>query len=99
LALARALVVEPVALILDEPTAGLAPRVAAGVFDRVRALARDGVAVLMIEQNARAALGASDRAYVLADGENRLAGRAAALLDDPAIRDLYLGGGGRGRAG
>lgn len=92
LALARALVIEPAAIMLDEATAGLAPRVAAEVFARLRELARQGVAVLMVEQNARAALQASDRGYVLADGTNRLSGPARDLLADPAIGQIYLGG-------
>jgi branched-chain amino acid transport system ATP-binding protein len=92
LAIARALVIEPAVLLLDEATAGLAPRAAAEVFGRVRDLAGRGVAVLMVEQNARAALEASDRGYVLSDGVTRLHGPARDLLGDPAIAHIYLGG-------
>ena len=92
LAIARALVIEPALLMLDEATAGLAPRAAAAVFARVRELARHGVAVLMVEQNARAALEAADRGYVLAEGTTRLSGPARQLLGDRAIAEIYLGG-------
>jgi branched-chain amino acid transport system ATP-binding protein len=96
LAIARALVIDPAVLLLDEATAGLAPRAAAEVFGRVRELAGRGVAVLMVEQNARAALEASDRGYVLSDGAARLQGAARDLLGDPAIAGIYLGGRRRG---
>ena len=92
LAIARALMTDPALVVLDEPTAGLAPRVVDEVFGRLRALASAGVAVLMVEQNAKAALRASDRAYVLAEGRNRVEGRAASLLDDPAVAAAFLGG-------
>jgi branched-chain amino acid transport system ATP-binding protein len=92
LAIARALVIEPAVLLLDEATAGLAPRAAAEVLGRVRELAGRGVAVLMVEQNARAALEASDRGYLLSDGVTRLQGPARDLLGDPAIAYIYLGG-------
>jgi branched-chain amino acid transport system ATP-binding protein len=92
LAIARALVIEPAVLMLDEATAGLAPRAAAEVFGRVRELAGRGVAVVMVEQNARAALEASDRGYVLSDGATRLHGPARDLLGDAAIAHIYLGG-------
>jgi len=91
LALARALITEPHLILLDEPTAGLAPRVVGEVFDMVRAMASRGVAVLMVEQNARAALANSDRGYVLAEGRNRIEGRAADLAADPEIGAVFLG--------
>ena len=91
LAIARALMTDPTLLMLDEPTAGLAPRVVEDVFRRLRALAGAGIAVLMVEQNARAALRASDRGYVLAEGRNRLTGPARALLDDPSVGEAFLG--------
>ena len=92
LAIARALMTEPKLLLLDEPTAGLAPQVVGEVFRLLRRLADSGVAVLMVEQNAKAALHASDRGYVLAEGRNRIAGRAAELLNDPAVAAAFLGG-------
>ena len=92
LAIARALMTEPKLVLLDEPTAGLAPQVVGEVFRQLRRLADSGVAVLMVEQNAKAALAVSDRAYVLAEGRNRIAGRAADLLNDPAVAEAFLGG-------
>jgi len=92
LAIARALMTEPTVLMLDEPTAGLAPLVVQEVFDRLRRLADRGIAVLMVEQNAKAALRASDRGYVLAEGKNRFAGSARDLLDDPGVAEAFLGG-------
>jgi branched-chain amino acid transport system ATP-binding protein len=91
LALARALMTDPALVVLDEPTAGLSPRVTAEVFARVRALAATGIAVLMVEQNARGALAISDRAYVLAEGRNRIDGPAQSLLADPAVAAAFLG--------
>ena len=92
LAIARALMTDPLLLILDEPTAGLAPRVVKEVFRQLRRLAQAGVAVLMVEQNARAALRASDRGYVMAQGRNCAQGEAGELLLDPGIGALFLGG-------
>ena len=92
LAIARALMTDPGLIVLDEPTAGLAPKVVDEVFERLRKLAGSGVAVLMVEQNAKAALRMSDRAYLLVEGRNRRDGPAAALLDDPAVAAAFLGG-------
>ncbi|MCX7961934.1 MAG: ABC transporter ATP-binding protein [Burkholderiales bacterium] len=92
LAIARALMTAPRLLLLDEPSAGLAPVAAEGVFAELRSLARSGVAVLMVEQRARAALRVSDRGYVLAEGRNRVAGPAATLLSDPDVAAAFLGG-------
>jgi ABC-type branched-subunit amino acid transport system ATPase component len=92
LAIARALMTEPKLLLLDEPTAGLAPQVVGEVFRLLRSLAESGVAVLMVEQNAKAALKASDRGYVLAEGRNRIAGRSMELLNNPAVAETFLGG-------
>ena len=78
-------------VLLDEPTAGLAPKVAAEVFDLVRGLAARGVAVLMVEQNARAALAVSDRGYVLAEGRNRIEGQAAELAANDDLGAVFLG--------
>jgi branched-chain amino acid transport system ATP-binding protein len=82
---------DPRVILLDEPTAGLAPKVVAEVFADLRRLAERDVAVLMVEQNAKAALRVSDRGYVLAEGRNRHAGDAAALLADPALGAAFLG--------
>jgi len=92
LAIARALMTDPTLLMLDEPTAGLAPRMVEEVFRQLRRLAEAGIAVLMVEQNAKAALRASDRGYVLTEGKNRFAGPARALLDDPGVAAAFLGG-------
>jgi ABC-type branched-subunit amino acid transport system ATPase component len=92
LAVARALMTDPQVLMLDEPTAGLSPKIVDEVFASLRALARTGVAILMVEQNAKAALRISDRGYVLTEGRNRMAGRAADLLADPAVGEAFLGG-------
>lgn len=92
LAIARALIIEPTLLILDEPSAGLSPKLVGIVFEKVRALAQSGVAVLMVEQNAKAALAISNRGYVLVEGRAQLEGAAEALLADPAVKALYLGG-------
>jgi len=93
LAIARALLVKPRLLALDEPSAGLAPKLVDVVFSRLGQIRQTGVAILLVEQNARAALVIGDRAYVLADGVNRHEGRAADLWNDPAIAELYLGAG------
>ena len=98
LAIARALVPRPELVLLDEPTAGLAPKVAAEVFDLVRGLAGRGVAVLMVEQNARAALAVSDRGYVLAEGRNRIEGPAAELAANDELGAIFLGRRRRGAA-
>ena len=91
LALAMALMCNPGLIMLDEPTAGLAPQIVAEVFQRVRNLVDSGVAVLMVEQNAKAALAISDRGYVLAEGRNQLTGAAQDLLTDPMVGEIYLG--------
>jgi branched-chain amino acid transport system ATP-binding protein len=91
LAIARALMTDPSLLMLDEPTAGLAPKAVDDVFRQLRTLAEGGVAVLMVEQNAAAALRISDRGYVLAEGRNFAEGKAAALLADPRVNEAFLG--------
>ena len=92
LAIARALVVAPKALMLDEPSAGLAPKLVEMVFARLADIRRSGVAILLVEQNTRAALTLADHAYVLVQGRNRHEGPASALANDPTIAALYLGG-------
>jgi len=92
LAFARALVMEPDVLLIDEPSAGLAPNTAADVFNRVEQVNELGTAVVMVEQNARAGLNISDRGYVLDQGRVAHEGPADALMDDPEVSELYLGG-------
>ena len=91
LAIARALMLEPKILLLDEPSLGLAPLFVARIFDVVRALQERGIAILLVEQNAQMALRTADRAYVLETGSITREGPARELLDDPAIREAYLG--------
>ena len=91
-AIGRAMMVEPRVLALDEPSAGLAPIIVQQVFEMVRAVARAGVAVLVVEQNVRAALATADRALILAEGKERLTGRSADVANDAAIARIYLGG-------
>jgi branched-chain amino acid transport system ATP-binding protein len=83
---------DPTLMMLDEPTAGLAPRVVEEVFRQLRGLADTGIAVLMVEQNARAALSVSDRGYVLTEGRTRFGGPARSLLDEPRVAEAFLGG-------
>lgn len=92
LAMATALMARPRALLLDEPTAGLSPQAAARLLDVVVGLARSGLAVLMVEQNALDALAVSDRAVVMVDGHVVREGPAASVSRDPEIRRLFLGG-------
>jgi ABC-type branched-subunit amino acid transport system ATPase component len=83
---------DPVLLMLDEPSAGLAPLMVEVVLQKIMDIHRTGVALLLVEQNAREALKLSHRGYVLAGGQTRLAGRGQALLEDAEIARLYLGG-------
>jgi branched-chain amino acid transport system ATP-binding protein len=92
LAMAMALMVEPKLLLLDEPSAGLAPLAAERLFESIAAVNREGVAVAMVEQNASEALAVADRAYILVDGRNHRSGSAAELAADPDIRRVFLGG-------
>ena len=92
LAMARALMPAPHVLLLDEPSAGLAPAFVEAIFEKVEEINRAGVTVVMVEQNARRALGMSDRGYVLDLGQNRFQGAGRDLLEDPKVTELYLGG-------
>jgi branched-chain amino acid transport system ATP-binding protein len=91
LAIARALLVEPSLLILDEPSAGLSPKIVAEVFARLAAINASGVTIVLVEQNVRAALSIADRGVILVEGMLRHSGDAKALGADPLIAELYLG--------
>ena len=91
-ALARALMKTPKLLLLDEPTAGLAPKTTEEIFAHIRSINRTGIAVLMVEQNARRALEIADRGYVLAAGRNRFTGTGAELLANREMAEAFLGG-------
>lgn len=91
LAIARALMSRPKLLLLDEPSLGLAPLVVKQIFSVLRELTAQGMTLLLVEQNARHALKLANRAYVLVNGEIRLSGSGAELLDNPEVRNAYLG--------
>ncbi len=91
LEVARALVMRPRIILLDEPSIGLAPRITDALFSTLRDLAKSGTAILMVEQNVKKALACSDRGYVLELGRVQFSDRAAALLDDARIARLYMG--------
>ena len=91
-AMCRALMLDPTLLLLDEPSAGLSPLLVDAVFEKIESINRSGVAILLVEQSAREALRRSHRGYVLAGGQVRLEGAGPALLDDPEVARLYLGG-------
>ena len=91
LALARALITSPNLLLLDEPSAGLSPVAINDVFTSIKAINESGVSILLVEQNAKRALGFSDRGYVLDQGRNAYQGSGEELLNDPRVIDLYLG--------
>ena len=91
LALARALMTRPKLLLLDEPSMGLAPMMVARIFELVQDIGRQGVTILLVEQNARLALEIASRGYVMESGAITLAGPARELLDNPRVREAYLG--------
>jgi branched-chain amino acid transport system ATP-binding protein len=91
LALARALITSPNLLLLDEPSAGLSPVAINDVFTSIQEINESGVSILLVEQNAKRALGFSDRGYVLDQGRNAYQGSGEELLNDPRVIDLYLG--------
>jgi branched-chain amino acid transport system ATP-binding protein len=91
-AVGRALMTQPKVLMLDEPTAGVSPIVMDELFDRIIEVARSGISILMVEQNARQALAIAHKGYVLVQGANRFTDTGAALLADPEVRRSFLGG-------
>jgi len=91
-AVGRALMTQPSVLMLDEPTAGVSPIVMDELFDRILDVAATGIAVMMVEQNARQALAIADRGYVLVQGRNRFTDTGEALLANPEVRASFLGG-------
>jgi len=91
LALGRALMTDPRLLLLDEPSMGLAPRLVAEIFSHIKALKNSGTTILLVDQNARAALAVADRGYVMETGRIVAEGSAAALLSDATVQKAYLG--------
>jgi branched-chain amino acid transport system ATP-binding protein len=91
-AMGRALMLDPRLLLVDEPTAGLSPLYMDQIFEILKAINRTGVAILMVEQNAKQALAIASRGYVLATGQNRHHGTGRELLEDPAVAEMFLGG-------
>ncbi|HEY9646984.1 MAG TPA: ABC transporter ATP-binding protein [Chroococcidiopsis sp.] len=93
LAMGRSLMLQPSLLLLDEPSAALSPLLVNEVFERIKQVNQTGTAIALVEQNARKALAMADRGYVLDAGRDRVEGPGAALLNDPQVAELYLGGG------
>ena len=91
-AVGRALMTRPKVLMLDEPTAGVSPIVMDELFDRIIEVAKTGIAILMVEQNAKQALNIADKGYVLVQGANRYTDTGQALLANPEVRRAFLGG-------
>ncbi|WP_338430186.1 ABC transporter ATP-binding protein [Synechococcus elongatus] len=91
LAMGRALVAEPLLLVLDEPSAALSPLMVTTVFDQIRAINRSGTTIILVEQNTQRALQLADRGCILESGRDRQTGPAAELLNDPLLGELYLG--------
>jgi ABC-type branched-subunit amino acid transport system ATPase component len=92
LAIAMALANRPTLMLLDEPSAGLSPKIATEVLDLVRDLTDQGVTVLLVEQNVKQALRVADHCYILAEGKNQIDGPAAQIASDPVVGEIYLGG-------
>lgn len=92
LAVAMALATRPTVMLMDEPSAGLSPKIAAEVLDLTRGLTATGVSILLVEQNVKQALRVADHCYILAEGRNRLDGPADQILGDPEVAAIYLGG-------
>jgi branched-chain amino acid transport system ATP-binding protein len=91
LAVARGLIAQPKLLILDEPSAGLSPKMAEQVFDKLREVRDSGITVLLVEQNVKAALALADRVVVLVEGKERIVARSSDLFNDARVAELYLG--------
>lgn len=91
-AMGRALMSQPKLLLLDEPSAGLSPRYVLEIFETIMRINREGVGILMVEQNARQALAFASRGFVLAQGQNRFTGTGAELIADPEVAKSFLGG-------
>ena len=91
-AVGRALMTQPKVLMLDEPTAGVSPIVMDELFDRIIEIAKTGIAILMVEQNAKQALNIADKGYVLVQGRNRYTDTGTALMANPDVRKAFLGG-------
>jgi branched-chain amino acid transport system ATP-binding protein len=91
LAMARALISKPKLLLLDEPSMGLSPIMVEKIFEVVRDISKEGLTVLLVEQNARLALQAANRGYVMDSGTITMSGNAKDMLDDPKVRAAYLG--------
>ncbi|MFA5897386.1 MAG: ABC transporter ATP-binding protein, partial [Thermoplasmata archaeon] len=85
-------ILDPRVLLIDEPSAGLAPKLVAMIFQKIQEINEHGVAIILVEQNARKALSLANRGYVLEGGKNRYEGPGQALLHDPDVGRLYLGG-------
>jgi branched-chain amino acid transport system ATP-binding protein len=92
-AMAKALMVDAKILLLDEPTAGLSPKYRGEIFNTIQKIKSTGVPIMIVEQNAKQALGVADRGYVLVDGANRYTGTGADLIADREIARMFLGGG------
>ncbi len=91
-AMGSALMLDPKLVLMDEPSAGLSPKMVGVIFEQIEKINKAGPAILIVEQNAQLSLQMSDRGYVLASGENRFEGTGQGLLDDPEVGRLYLGG-------
>jgi ABC-type branched-subunit amino acid transport system ATPase component len=92
LAIAMALATRPQLILMDEPSAGLAPKAAEEVLEMVRALTETGATILLVEQNVNQALRVADQCYILAEGRNQIDGKATDLLGNSVVADIYLGG-------
>jgi branched-chain amino acid transport system ATP-binding protein len=92
-AMGKALMLEPKVLLLDEPTAGLSPKYRSEIFEIIQRINRTGTPILLVEQNAKQALGIATRGYVLVDGQNHFEGTGQTLLDNPDVAEMFLGAG------